>query len=31
LIDAWHLDFCGIKGQPELTDNFVTMDVTRHF
>lgn len=21
------LDFCGIKGQPELTDNFATMDV----
>ena len=28
LIDEWHLDFCGIKGQPELTDNFCTMDVT---
>ena len=22
LIDEWKLDFCGIKGQPELTDNF---------
>ena len=31
LIDEWHLDFCGIKGQPELTDNFVTMDVTEAF
>ncbi len=25
------LDFLGIKGQPELTDNFVTMDVTEAF
>jgi L-fucose/D-arabinose isomerase len=28
LIDEWNLDFCGIKAQPELTDNFATMDVT---
>src|SRR5205823_4647602 len=28
LIDEWRLDFCGIKAQPELTDNFCTMDVT---
>ena len=31
LIDAWHLDFSGIKGQPELTDNFASMDVTEAF
>ena len=28
LIDEWNLDFCGIKGQPELTNHFCTMDVT---
>ena len=31
LIDEWNLDFCGIKGQPELTNNFCTMDVTEAF
>ena len=31
LIDEWKLDFCGIKAQPELTDNFCTMDVTEAF
>ncbi|HZP72323.1 MAG TPA: L-fucose/L-arabinose isomerase family protein [Gaiellaceae bacterium] len=31
LIDEWNLDFCGIKGQPELTDHFATMDVTEAF
>ena len=31
LIDEWHLTFSGIKGQPELTDHFVTMDVTEAF
>lgn len=31
LIEEWHLDFCGIKAQPELTDNFATMDVTEAF
>jgi L-fucose isomerase len=31
LIDEWHLDFCGIKAQPELTNNFCTMDVTEAF
>jgi L-fucose isomerase len=31
LVDEWHLDFCGIKAQPELTDNFCTMDVTEAF
>lgn len=31
LIDERKLDFCGIKGQPELTDNFATMDVTEAF
>jgi L-fucose isomerase len=28
IIEDHHLDFSGIKGQPELTNNFVTMDVT---
>ena len=28
LIAERHLDFCGIKGQPELTNNFATMDIT---
>ncbi len=28
IIEDWHLDFSGIKGQPELTNNFATMDVT---
>ena len=31
LIDEWNLDFCGIKAQPELTDNFATMDLTEAF
>jgi L-fucose/D-arabinose isomerase len=31
LIDEWHLDFSGIKGQPELTTHFTTMDVTEAF
>jgi L-fucose isomerase len=31
LIHEWNLDFCGIKAQPELTDNFATMDVTEAF
>ena len=31
LIAEWNLDFCGIKAQPELTDNFCTMDVTEAF
>jgi L-fucose isomerase len=31
LIAEWNLDFCGIKAQPELTDNFATMDVTEAF
>jgi L-fucose/D-arabinose isomerase len=31
LIDERKLDFCGIKAQPELTDNFATMDVTEAF
>ncbi len=31
LIDEWHLDFCGIKGQPELTTHFVTTDVAEAF
>lgn len=31
LISEWKLDFSGIKGQPELTANFATMDVTEAF
>jgi L-fucose isomerase len=31
LIDEWNLDFTGIKGQPELTNHFATMDVTEAF
>jgi len=27
LIEERNLDFCGIKGQPELTDHYCTMDV----
>ncbi len=31
LIREWNLDFSGIKAQPELTNNFCTMDVTEAF
>ena len=31
LIDEWNLDFSGIKGQPELTTHFATMDITEAF
>lgn len=31
LIEEWNLDFSGIKGQPELTTHFTTMDVTEAF
>jgi L-fucose isomerase len=31
LVAEWNLDFCGIKAQPELTNNFATMDVTEAF
>jgi L-fucose/D-arabinose isomerase len=31
LIDEWSLDFCGIKGQPEMTANWCTMDVAEAF
>ncbi|HEY1479529.1 MAG TPA: hypothetical protein VGF46_05840, partial [Gaiellales bacterium] len=31
LIEEWNLDFCGIKAQPELTNNFATMDITEAF
>lgn len=31
LIEEWHLDFSGIKGQPELTNHFATMDITEAF
>ncbi len=31
LADEWNLAFCGVKGQPELTDSFCTMDVAEAF
>jgi len=31
LIDEWNIAFSGIKGQPELTTHFATMDVTEAF
>ncbi|MBL1068606.1 L-fucose/L-arabinose isomerase family protein [Streptomyces sp. 7-21] len=31
LIEEWRLDFSGIKGQPELTANFCTMDLAEAF
>jgi L-fucose/D-arabinose isomerase len=31
LIDEWSLDFCGIKGQPELTQSWCTMDIAEAF
>lgn len=31
LIDEWNLDFCGVKGQPELTNHFATTDVAEAF
>jgi L-fucose isomerase len=31
LIDEWNLDFTGIKGQPELTQHFATMDIAEAF
>jgi L-fucose isomerase len=31
LIDEWSLDFTGIKGQPELTQHFATMDIAEAF
>ncbi len=31
IVADWRLDFCGIKGQPELTDHFCTMDVAEAF
>jgi L-fucose/D-arabinose isomerase len=31
LIEEWSLDFCGIKGQPEMTNNWCTMDVAEAF
>lgn len=31
IIEDRHLDFSGIKAQPELTENFATMDVTEAF
>jgi L-fucose isomerase len=31
LIEEWHLDFSGIKGQPELTNHFCTMDIAEAF
>jgi L-fucose isomerase len=31
LIEEWSLDFCGIKGQPELTANWCTADIAEAF
>lgn len=31
IIADWHFDFMGIKGQPELTNNFATTDVAEAF
>lgn len=31
MVEEKHLDFCGIKAQPELTDHFCTMDITEAF
>lgn len=31
IVRTFHLDFLGIKAQPELTDHFVTMDLTEAF
>jgi L-fucose isomerase len=31
LAEEWNLDFCGIKGQPEMTNNWCTMDVAEAF
>jgi len=31
IIDELHLDFSGIKGQPELTNNFATTDIAEAF
>lgn len=31
LAAEWRLDFCGIKGQPELTNHYVTMDLAEAF
>ena len=31
IIEENHIDFCGIKGQPELTNNFATTDVAEAF
>lgn len=31
LIDEWNLSFSGIKGQPELTTHFCTMDIAEAF
>ncbi|BEP13027.1 L-fucose/L-arabinose isomerase family protein [Acidothermaceae bacterium B102] len=31
LIAEWNLDFCGIKGQPEMTRSWCTMDIAEAF
>ena len=31
LIEEWSLDFCGIKGQPEMTSSWCTMDIAEAF
>jgi L-fucose/D-arabinose isomerase len=31
IVAEGHIDFCGIKGQPELTNNFATVDIAEAF
>ncbi len=31
LVEEWNLDFCGIKGQPEMTNSWCTMDIAEAF
>jgi len=31
ILQEGHIDFCGIKGQPELTNNFATVDIAEAF
>ncbi len=31
IIAEGHIDFCGVKGQPELTNNFATADIAEAF
>jgi L-fucose isomerase len=31
IVDEWHLDFSGLKGQPELTNHFASPDIAEAF